>query len=255
MGYSYCVDYCSSDTQNMMNYRTLRKGVLWALLLLSTLCYSQSVKTYIPPQALQFKDIYILNQEQFFPRLDDPSYFMALTEHESCISLKHSKCWNASSKLQSKRELGIGLSQLTKTYREDGTIRFDTLTELRQRHKEHLSELSWLTVEKRPDLQIKAMYLLTRDNYVRIVKAKTEDDRWFMTDAAYNAGYGSIQKRKTKCSLTKGCDPTVWEGNLAEHCPMTSKPLYGKRSACDINNHHVYDVFYNRMPKYQRLFQ
>lgn len=238
----------------MKYHRTLSKGVLWMLLLFSSLCYAQSVKTYIPPQALQYKDLYSLNQQQFFPKLTSPSYFMALTEHESCISLKHSRCWNPSAKLQSSRELGIGLSQLTKTYREDGSIRFDTLTELKERHKQHLSELSWMTIEKRPDLQIKAMYLLTRDNYVRIVKAKTEEDRWFMTDAAYNGGYGSIQKRRTKCSLTKGCDPNVWEGNLSEHCPMSSKPLYGKRSACDINNQHVFDVFYNRKPKYDKLF-
>lgn len=79
------------------------------LSLLSFSVFGQNVKTYIPEQA--FGHLPTLNKEinRILPGFETPHYFGGLIEHESCISLKHSRCWNAKSELRTSRERGAGL--------------------------------------------------------------------------------------------------------------------------------------------------
>src|SRR4051812_47800489 len=46
-------------------------------------------------------------------------------EQETCISLKHSKCWNPKAELKTPREYGFGFGQMTVTYNADKSVRFD----------------------------------------------------------------------------------------------------------------------------------
>lgn len=216
--------------------------------------FAQSVKTYIPPQAYQYLPIVKSETERLMPSLETPHYFGALIEHESCISLKHSRCWNPKSRLKSAREEGAGLGQLTKTFREDGSIRFDILEELRQKHNSELRELSWSNIYQRPDLQIRAMILLSRTNYNALHPVKIDFQRLAMTDAAYNGGLGGLQKERRACGLAKACNPQYWFDHVEDYCLKSKKPLYGNRSACDINRHHVHDVLEVRMNKYRPYF-
>ena len=116
------------------------------------------VKTYIPPQAHQY--LPLLNDElsiyykDFY--LDQKHYFAGLIEHESCISLTHSKCWNPSAELRTAREQGVGVGQLTRAFNPDGSTRFDILSELKTKHSVALKELSWSNIKQRPDLHIEA---------------------------------------------------------------------------------------------------
>lgn len=218
---------------------------------------AQNVKTHIPPQAFQYFPIIQKEVQIYSPRFYSEyiNYFPSLIEHESCISLKHSRCFNPSSKLQSKRELGVGLGQITKTYREDGSIRFDSLSDLKKVHSQALKELSWENVISRPDLQIRAIVLMTNDNLNKLHnKYILPLDHIAMTDAAYNGGLGGVLKEKRACGLAANCDPDIWFGNVEVYCLKSKKPLYGNRSACDINRHHVHDVLHNRMPKYDQHF-
>lgn len=181
-----------------------------------------------------------------------PEYFGALIEHESgCPSIK-SMCWSPTARLKSQREEGAGLGQLTRAYRADGSLRFDSLTESRKLDPRGLNELRWDTVYQRPDLQMRVMVLMTRANWHR-VSTLTPDPhlRLQLTDLAYNAGLGRVLNDRRACGLTAGCDVDKWHGHIERTCTASQKPLYGTRSACDISRHHVHDVVDVRMPKYK----
>jgi hypothetical protein len=45
--------------------------------------------------------------------------------------------------------------------------------------------------------------------------------------------------------------PGEWFGNVELHCLKSRQPLYGGRSACDINREHVRNVMLVRPAKYR----
>jgi hypothetical protein len=211
-------------------------------------------RTYIPPKAFQYKLIIKTTLDETFPDIPTYHYIPSLIEHESCISLTSKKCWDPTSRLKTSREEGAGVGQLTRTYNPDGSIRFDTLADVRRAHMAELKDLSWSNVYQRPDLQIKTMIIMLRTDYKKLYAIPDVIERLKMTDSSYNAGYDSVNKKRRMCSLTKGCDPDVWDNNVGKQCLGNNTPIYGKRSACDINKHHVSDVFDSNLPKYKRFY-
>lgn len=214
-------------------------------------------KRFIPPQAFQYFPVVDREVKLYLSSFykDNIHYFPALIEHESCISLTHSRCWNPKSRLKSAREEGAGLSQITRAYNPDGSIRFDVIEDLKRQHVTALKELSWENIYSRPDLQIRATVLLTKGNYTRTFNSNVDvfNHIAFM-DASYNGGVGGFLKEQRACGLAKNCNPHVWFGNVENYCLKSKKPLYGGRSACTINRHHVHDVLHNRMSKYESFF-
>lgn len=207
-------------------------------------------KTYIPPQAFRFKNIIKNELDLYFSELYNYNYLPSLIEHESCISLTHSKCWNSMSRLKTKREEGAGLVMITRAYREDGSLRFDKLTEMRNLYKEELKDAKWETIYQRPDIQIRIAILILREDYKKLYSVKDPEIRMHMTDAAYNGGINGVLKERRICGMAKDCNPNIWFGHVEKYSSKSNKILYGNRSATDINRHHVRDVFYNRLPKY-----
>ncbi len=128
----------------------------------------------------------------------------------------------------------------------------NSLNELKTRYKEELKEAHWDTIKMRPDLQIRMIVLMSRDNYKGLKDFKDPTVRLHATDSAYNAGIASVYKRMRICGLTKNCNPQVWFGHLETICPMSTKVMegYGK-SPCQINNEHVNYVFNYRLNKYE----
>ena len=186
-------------------------------------------------------------QMQHWANHPQPALLAALVEQESCISLKHSKCWNPGAKLKSDREEGAGFGQITRAYRADGTLRFDALQAMKTQYKTELGDWSWSNVYTRPDLQLRAIVLMSKDtaNMFRSAPAYLE-----FGDAAYNGGPGGVKKERRACQLTKGCDSGQWFGNVEHHCLKSRQPLYGNRNACDINREHVDSVFKIRLKRY-----
>lgn len=207
---------------------------------------------YIPPQAYALKVPVKTEIERTLPELPEYNYVMGLFEQESCISLKHSKCLNSHSKLSTKRELGIGLGQITKAFNADGSIRFDKLAEMKAANKEALKEADWSTIESRPDLQIRIVMLMLRDDYRRLPSNLTAENKLAFIDSSYNGGFTGLGKDRRACGLSSKCDPKVWFGNVENYCMKSKKKIYGQRSACDINRDHVKQVMTVRMPKYIR---
>lgn len=177
-----------------------------------------------------------------------------MIEHESCISLTHSRCWNPSSKLKSAREEGAGLGQITRAYTATGALRFDALAEIRDKHPS-LRELSWGNVYQRPDLQIRAVVFKMKDNYTYYAKYTDPYNALAFADAAYNGGIRGLDNERRACKLTTNCNPSVWFGNVEKLCLKSKAALYGQRSACDINRHHVSDVLITRAPKYKQFWR
>lgn len=192
--------------------------------------------------------------DEHFPYIPEYNYVPALIEHESCISVKHSRCWNSTSELRTKREQGLGLGQATRAFKADGSVRFDIITDMRKRYIKELKEASWDTFKHRPDLQIRMITLMLRDSYKGLYNVKDPVARLHMTDGAYNGGIGWIQRERRACGLAKNCDPNLWFDNVEHYCLRSKKPLYGNRSVCDISRHHISDVFYGRLPKYKQQY-
>ena len=186
-----------------------------------------------------------------WPELHRREYVPALISHESCISYTHSRCWSPTSRLKSQREEGAGLGQITRVWHADGRLRFDSLADMRDRHPA-LRGLDWATIYQRPDFQIRALVLMSRDNWQALRVIADPDERLAMADAAYNGGLGGLQRERRACQIASDCDPQRWWGNVEAHCLKSRRPLYGNRSACDINRHHTRDVW-KRMPWYAGL--
>lgn len=225
--------------------------------LIPTYLYAKnySIYTYIPERAFKYLPTVMEESSRLFPYFKSPAYFGALIEHESCISLKSKRCWSPKSRLKTRREEGAGLGQLTRTWRRDGRIRFDKLSELRRRYKRELGELSWENIYFRPDLQIKAIILLWKENYDKLKNLiPGEIDKLAMSDLAYNAGLGRVYKDRRLCKIKKNCDPDKWFDNVEKTCTASKRKIYGNRSACDISRHHVRDVIITRYPKYYEWY-
>lgn len=186
-------------------------------------------------------------QRQFWPDHPDPAALAALVEQESCVSRKSPKCWNPGARLKTAREEGAGMGQITRAYRADGSVRFDSLAGLRDQYDAELGALSWDSIYQRPDLQLRALVLMSRDA-ARPFRASAA---WLhFGDAGYNGGVAGVQKERRACKLSAGCDPAQWFGHVERHCLKSRQPLYGGRSACDINREHVHNVFLVRRVKY-----
>lgn len=223
------------------------------IILLSLSVFAQDVKTYIPEQAFKYLPLLKEIQVKYWDDHQMPNALGSLIEHESCLSLKHSRCWNPKSQLLTKREQGSGFGQITRAYRLDGSVRFDALQELKDKHPV-LSEWNWDNVLIRPDLQLLGIVLKSKDDYKSLYMVKDPIARLHFTDMAYNSGMGNVNKKRRECGLRKKCDPQLYFDNVENVCPLGAKPIYGNRTACMITNHHVSDVYKIRLNKYKPFF-
>lgn len=204
----------------------------------------------LPPGAQQYGPTLRAEQLRWWPDHPAPELLAGLVEQESCVSLSSPRCWNPRAQLKTTREEGAGMGQITRAYRADGSTRFDALAGLRSQYRDELTELSWGTVYQRPDLQLRALVLMSRDAARQFRAAPA----WLaFGDAAYNGGATGVQRERQACKLTRGCDPGQWFGHVEAHCLKSRQPLYGHRSACDINREHVKNVVLVRSIKYRAL--
>lgn len=238
----------------------LKLNVIFSPFIVIVLLFSPGVNaagyspyTYIPVNADKYLPLLKYQQEQIWPDNAMPYYLGALVEKESCYTLTNKRCWDPTSRLKTDREEGAGLFQLTRAYKTNGTVRFDTLTDLSLKYSRYLRDLSWSNVYQRPDLQLSAGILLSKENWDRLYNIKGTANRMYFTDASYNQGIGNTFRQMRLCGLTKGCDPQYWFGNVDSQCTNT-KILYGTRSACDINRDHVNDIFNIRLNKYKGIW-
>ena len=214
--------------------------------------FGRAAHAAVPERAHRHLPTLAAEIDRMWPDIPLRAYPAGLIEHESCISLKHSRCWSPTSRLRTQREEGAGLGQLTRTWRTDGSQRFDSLAEMRDAHPA-LRELDWSTIYQRPDLQMRALLAMSARNWRGLRGVTDPMQRLAMTDLSYNAGPGRATQDRRACQLTSGCDPQRWWGHVERTCTASRAVIYGNRSACDISRHHVADVLLVRAPKYAGL--
>ena len=224
-------------------------GIVW---LVTGSAQAQDVRSYVPPACVQNLQLLAPAQRAHWPDHPDPAMLPALIEHESCISLQHSRCCNPGSRLKTSREEGAGLGQITRTWRPDGSLRFDALAELRELHPA-LRAVSWENVYQRADLQNDAVVLKSRDNFRFFVRFVEPAQALLFADAGYNQGNGRTQQDRRACAVRDGCDPDRWFGHVERTCTASHRALYAGRSPCQISRDHVHDVAQVRAPKYRGL--
>lgn len=212
--------------------------------------HAQDVRTYIPAQAATYQSTLQAEQRKFWSDHPSPYLLASLVEQESCISLKSPRCWNPRSQLKTSREEGAGFGQITRAFRPDGTVRFDALSDMRKTHPA-LQDWSWMNVYQRPDLQLRALVLMSKDNFAALRVVADFQAKLAFSDAAYNGGLGGVNSDRRACAVKHGCDPQKWFGNVEQSCTKSHAALYGNRSACDINREHVTNVMLVRGPKYR----
>lgn len=207
----------------------------------------------LPAGAYVYLPTLVSNQKAIWPDAPLPSFLGGQVEQESCITLKHSKCWNPRAELKTSRENGIGFGQFTRAYKADGTILFDKISELAAAH----ASLRGWTWERRydPDFQLRAIVEMDKDLYRRQVGAASDEDRLSFALSAYNGGQGGILQDRRLCANTPGCDQSRWAGHVENYSmkQRVAQKGYGK-SFFEINREYVHLILHVRRLKYQSYF-
>lgn len=197
----------------------------------------------IPENSKQY--LPLLNQtiEEIWPDLSIRSMEAGQVEQETCINLKHKKCWNPRAELKTSREYGFGFGQITIT------DRFNNFEEIKKMHKS-LSDWKW---EDRydPYRQLKALVVYDNFIYNKIIGANNDYERLAFTLAAYNGGLGGVIQERQMCKSISNCDSTKWFNNTEKYSRKSKKKYqgYGK-SFFEINREYVTNILLIRRHKY-----
>lgn len=198
----------------------------------------------IPALAQVYLPILMAVTGELWPEMVDPPLLAAQVEQETCISLKHSKCWNPRAELKTSREYGFGLGQLTIT------SRFDNFKAAKG-WDETLAGWKW---DNRFDaeMQLRALVAYDRNLYRSVRFGRSEIDRLSFMFSAYNGGLGGLLKDRRLCASTPGCNPDRWKGHveLNSFRARTAVKGYGK-SFFEINREYVHNIMVVRSPKYR----
>lgn len=220
--------------------------VTWGLFLMGLLVITgYALATPLPPNAVPLLPVLKKEILQHWPDLTPRSTLGALVEQESCITLKHKRCWSPRAELKTDREYGFGLGQITITKR------FNVWEETRLMDP---SLRNWQWDDRfRSDYQLRGIVIKNRNTHRQMSKLTPRSvDRLSFTFSAYNGGAGGLIKDRTLCSKTKGCDPTQWMGNveLTSFKSRTAVKGYGK-SFYAINREYVRNIM-SPLPRRQK---
>lgn len=154
-----------------------------------------------------------------WPAMPQHSVLAAQVETESCITLKHKKCWSPFAELKTDRENGIGLGQLTVTKS------FDNFTAARKLDSS-LKDWSW---ENRynAEYQLRTLVLMNKFNFGKFQWATDEHQRLAFMFAAYNGGVGGVLSDRAVCRVTPGCSPDIWFGSVEHTSKKAKLPVKG----------------------------
>ena len=178
-------------------------------------------------------------------------YLAAQIEQETCISLKHSKCWTAKAGLHTSRELGISYGQFTIAYRADGSIRFNAMEDVKRLDR----DLKNWNMETRYDPKLGMIALVVRDKseFAKVTGAATFTDRVAFMFVSYNSG--SPLRDRRLCRTVPGCDSSKWFGNVEKtsYKSRVAAKGYGQ-SFFEISRAYPRNIIYVRSPRYKPYF-
>lgn len=215
-----------------------------SLLFALALCIGtvQAAET-VPANALQHLPTLRGVVEEHWADAPYRSVFAGQVEQETCVSLKHKKCWSPYAELKTEREYGFGLGQITVTKS------FDNFQAARKLDSS-LKDWQW---ENRynAEFQLRTLVLTDRFNFGKFSWASSDYERMAFALAAYNGGVGGVLSDRRVCSALPTCSPGSWFGNV-EHTSRKAKVAakgYGK-SFFEINREYVRNILTVRSAKY-----
>ena len=201
----------------------------------------------LPPLAHQYLPVLQAEVRQHWPDAPLKSAFAGQVEQETCITLKHRKCWSPYAELKTSREYGFGLGQITIT------LKFDNFKEAKKLSPT-LKDWSW---DNRYNAvyQLRTLVLTNRFNYGKFGFATKPTERMAFTLAAYNGGLGGVLSDRRVCVATVGCEPTRWFGHVEKTSRKAKVAVsgYGK-SFFEINRSYVMSILCVRRFKYKAAF-
>lgn len=175
------------------------------------------------------------------------SIFAAQVQQETCISIRHPKCWSPYAELKTSREYGFGLGQITIT------SKFDNFKEAKKLDTS-LKDWEW---ENRYNAQYQLRTLVLMDffNYSKFGWAEDDTDRMAFALAAYNGGVGGVLSDRAVCRSTPGCNQNLWFGNVEHTSKKAKLPVSGYgQSFFQINRGYVTNVIGFRRNRYLEYF-
>lgn len=201
----------------------------------------------LPPGARQHLPVLLREQRDLWPSAS-ASVLAAQVEQETCPSLTHRNCWSPRAELRTDRERGVGLGQITRT------PRFDAIEEMRAKHPRQLAAWRWEDQALYdPTYQVRALVLMDRGNYERIVGAASETDHQAMMLVAYNAGPGRVVSDRRLCGATPRCDPARWFDHAERTSALPRVSTHsGYRSFFEISREYPRRILIERRPRYLR---
>lgn len=226
----------------------IKRSLLLLALLPAMLCAQD-----LPEGAKKYAPVLKERLVAKWPEIKTRSSIAGQVEQESCINLKHKKCWNPTAELKTDREYGFGLGQITIAYNKDGTERFNNFKELKKLDKD-LSSWKW---ENRFDVgsQFLALIALDKSLYSKLpTPILGEDNRLAFVLAAYNGGLGGTLQDRRLCTAQLGCNPNIWFYNVELYSMKQKTKIkgYGK-SFFDINREYPKNILQTRRQKYSLI--
>lgn len=203
----------------------------------------------LPPNAIPLLPLLRKTLDLLWSKIPARSYMAAKIEQETCISLKHSKCWSTRAELKTSREYGFGLGQTTVAYNKDGSERFNVWKDLIRIDPVLKAKWTW---DNRFDaeLQVRATVVKSKMSYdaVRFPTYNQEEHLAFGF-VTYNSGSVLIDRRL--CINIKGCDPSRWYGHVELHSSKSkvAQKGYGQ-SFFEISRSYPRNIMYVRRDKY-----
>jgi len=197
----------------------------------------------LPPASLLYLPVLVAEAKRL--RSPIPTHILAgQIDHETGCGWRKTACWNPRTEFKTTREQGVGLGQITRVFG-----RFDALAEMRTAHRAELAGWSWENVND-SRYQIRAIVLKSSDNYKALRPYFTEVVPAAVT--AYNRGIGGVRADRRVCQVTRGCNPELWFGHVANTCAGSKAIIPGtKFTACQIRSKYYGDVV-QRAQKYKK---
>ncbi len=237
-----------------LSIRLALVAFLALMLLCANAAFAQVRYIGLPANAATYLPILVQTQRAVWPNATHPGWMGAQVQKESCITVKHSKCWNPRSELKTAREYGFGFGQITIAYHANGKERFNVFQELTNAADPKLRNWAW-DDRFNPEMQLRAMIVKNKIGYERISGAADSTERLAFSLAGYNGGLGGVLSDRRMCMAVKTCDQSRWFGHT-EYYSMKSRVKwqgYGK-SAFEINREYPRTIMLKLTPLYAPYF-
>lgn len=197
----------------------------------------------IPVKALLYLPLLAVEINAYWPELHNRAILAGQIEQETCITLRHDKCWNPRTELKTSREYGFGFGQITIT------DRFNVFDELRQDHE---SLHGWLWHDRyNPQYQLRALVLKDRSEWSAMHFAANNYERTAFMLSAYNGGRSGVFKDRRLCAAKQGCDPDRWFGHVELESFRSKVAVKGYgQSFYSINRDYVRSIVHTRSKRY-----